>query len=120
MAKKQTLEQLLSIVDEKMVVTFDPKSGAVYIGGERADAAKLNNLKQEAEFFMQSDLWKIINESVKELAHRAMFNADGDLEKLLLKGRSMLYLLDTQKRIVTTFKSFIPKQENMPVGVPRL
>lgn len=110
MAKKD-LEKLLSIVDEKLVITFDSKSGAIYIGGQRADPARLSNLKAEADFLVESDIWKIINESIKELAQRAMFVSDGDLEKLLLKGRSMLYLLDTQNRIVSTLKAFVHKQK---------
>lgn len=102
---KKELNELLSIVDTKLVVTVG-KTG-IYIGGEKADQARLANLKSEAEFFAESDLWKVINETVKVLAERAMF-VDGDSLEFLQKGRSMLYLLDTQKKIVETFKAFVP------------
>lgn len=107
-ALQAEVNKLLSLIDDKAVVTLDSKNGAVYIGGERADQGRLAALKSEAEFFLQSDLWKIINESIKELAQRAMF-VNGESLDDLKKGRSMLYLLDTQNRIVKTFKGFIHK-----------
>ena len=114
MASKE-LHKLLSLVDPKMVVRLDEKSGAVYIGGERADPARLASLKAEAEFFNESDLWKIINQTIRELAQRAMF-VDGKTLEDMQKGRSMLFLLDTQTKIVSTFRNLIHKQ---PVSPPR-
>ena len=105
MARKDELNKLLSVVDEKLIVTAN--KGVIYIGGERADAARLGNLKAEAQFFEESELWKIINQTIRELSQRAMF-VNGDSLEFLQKGRSMLYLLDTQKRIVDTFKTFVP------------
>ncbi len=117
MASTKDLAKLLSVVDPKLVVRLDEKSGAVYIGGERADAARLSSLKAEAEFFAQSDLWKIINQTVRELAQQAMFVNGKTLEDMQ-KGRSMLYLLDTQTKIVTTFQNLIPKSAPIPPRQP--
>ncbi len=107
MARKDELNKLLSIIDTKLVVTED-KAGAIYIGGERADPARLANLHAEAEFFAESDLWAIINQTVRELAHQAMFVSGKEFDDLK-KGRSMLYLLDTQSKIVETFRKTIHK-----------
>lgn len=112
-SKRDELAKLLSVIDENMVVRLDEKAGALFIGGERADAARLANLKAEAEFFAESDLWKIINNTVRELAQKAMF-VDGKGLEDLQKGRSMLYLLSSQNKIVNTFRGFIHKPTLMP------
>lgn len=107
---QKELEKLLSIIDEKMVARFDAKTGAVFIGGERADQARLANLKSEAEFLIQTDLWKILNHSIRQLAEQAMFVSGESLDDMK-KGRSILFMLDSQKRMVELFKSFVLRQE---------
>lgn len=107
---KEKLMQLLSIVDENKIVTFNEKVGAVFIGGERATEGQLLNLKQEAEALMKFDLWALIYETPKKLAHLAMF-VSGESVDDMKKGRSMLYTLSTQKRIIETFKAYNPPKK---------
>ncbi len=97
------LHKLLSVVDPSLVVSVS-KAGIIHIGGKPAEQARLANLKAEAEFLAQSDLWKVINQSVRELAQRAMF-VEGTTLDFLQKGRSVLYTLDSQQKMVDTFKS---------------
>lgn len=101
---KQNMERLLSVVDERMIVTMNDSQKAIFIGGVRAEPGQLKSLKAEAEFFLQSDLWKILNQTPRELAQRAMF-ISGDSIDDMKKGRSMLYLLATQQRILDTLKN---------------
>ena len=101
------LNEMLSVVDPKMVVTFDAKTKQVFIGNELASEGQLMNLKAEAEALSSFQLWGIICESIKALAERAMF-IDGENIDTMRKGRSVLYTLSTQKRIVDTFKSVRP------------
>lgn len=109
------LVALLTVVDDRAVVTFNQKAGAIYIGGERAEPARLQALKAEAEFVLASDVWKIIYESPKELAQRAMFTAGESLDDMR-KGRAILYTLETQKKILDTFISYQqPSQSTPPV-----
>jgi hypothetical protein len=96
------LATLLSIVDEKLIVSAS-KTGTLLIGGERPDDARLANLKEDAEFLMQSDIWKLLYETPKALAEKAMFVDDGKLDTQLLKGRAILYTLATQKKIIGIF-----------------
>ena len=105
---QKRLEGLLSPIDTNLIATFNDRTRQVYIGGILTDEARLANLRSEAEALMEFDLWNIIYETPKALAQKAMFSDDGKLETQLLKGRAMLYLLDTQKRIIDTFKSFKP------------
>lgn len=112
----ERLAALLTTVDEKLVVSMDSRSKALLIGGERPDDARLANLKSEALFLIESDLWKVIYETPKALAEQAMFKDDGKLETQLLKGRAILYTLATQKRIVDIFLKLNPQRELSPTA----
>lgn len=105
---KKTLNNLLSPVDLTAIVTLDKNRGIVYIGGVKADDGRLNNLKAEAEFILQSDIWRLIYETPKELAQRTMF-VSGETLADMQKGKSILYTLSTQKNIVETLKGYIKK-----------
>jgi len=98
---QQKLESLLSVIDTKKIISVD-KAGIVYIGGVQQDKVVLQNLKQEAEMLLASDLWKILYHTPNALAQKAMFKDEGILENQLIKGRAMLYLLDTQLKVLTT------------------
>lgn len=100
----QKLGTLLSVVDVNQIVA--QKGRTLYIGGKMAEEGTLHNLKQEAEYLEASELWKLLNETPKELAQRAMFVDDGTIENQLIKGRAVLYTLATQKKILDLFKSY--------------
>lgn len=102
------LDEMLSPIDTNKIVSFSAKTGAIYIGGERVDDGRLASLKSEAEAIEQFDLWHLLHETPKELAQRSMF-VEGDSMDNLRKGRSMLYTLDTQKRIIDTLKAYVKK-----------
>lgn len=103
------LNDMLSVVDMRQVVTLDKQRGIVFVGGERADEITLSNLKSEAEFLEKSSIWRIMYETPKELAQRAMF-VSGESLADLQKGKSMLYTLAAQKNIIDTFKSYVLKK----------
>lgn len=98
---KDNLSNLLSVVDYKKVISIDKTTGLIYIGGQTVEDSYLKNLKAEAEALLVSDLWKVLYESPKALAEKAMF-VDGKTMDDLVKGRAMLYTLDTLKNILTT------------------
>lgn len=102
---KVKLASLLSVVDMNKIVTIDKVHGIVYIRGQKVEERRLINLKSEAEALSEFDLWHLLSETPKELAHRAMFVA-GDSIDDMKKGRSMLYTLSSQQNIVDMFKSY--------------
>lgn len=102
------VNDLLSPVDLTRIITLNKTQGLIYIGGEKADDLRLQNLKAEAEFLLKSDIWKLLCETPKELAERQMFVASESLDDLK-KGKSMLYLLSTQKNILALLSSYSPK-----------
>lgn len=101
------LNSMLSVVDEKAIISVD-KRGLIYIGGELAPDERLSALKSEAEFFIQSELWKVVCETPRKLAEREMF-VSGDSIDAMKKGRAMLYLLSQQENIIKTLKSWEKK-----------
>lgn len=104
---KDKLNALLSAIDERKVISFNSREKSVYIGGERVSDPKiLTNLKAEADALVNFDLWQVLSETPKKLAQKALFEDDGKSEILHAKGRSMLYLLDTQKNIIATLRSY--------------
>lgn len=108
-AVRKRMDELLSPIDTNKIVAFDKSAGAIIIGGERVDDSRLANLKSEAEALEQFDLWRLLHETPKELAQRALF-VEGDTSDQLRKGRTMLYTLSTQQRIMDTLKSYVPKK----------
>lgn len=104
---EQMLNDMLSNTDYTHLVTID-KNGLVFIGGNRADIGQLGNLKSEAEYIAASNLWKLLCETPKELAQRAIF-VNGETLADLQKGKSILYTLSTQEKILNTFKNYKQK-----------
>lgn len=102
---EREFERLMTSIDSRLIVSATDK--AIYIGGVKADPSQLKNLKSEADFFAESDLWKLLHETPKKLAHLSMFSDDGKLDANLIKGRAILYTLDTQSRILSTFKAVV-------------
>ena len=112
---EQKLNDMLSPVDLRKIVTLDKQRGIIFIGGEKVEDGRLSNLKAEAEFLMNSDIWTLLSETPKELASRSMF-VNGETLADLQKGKSILYMLSTQRNIIETFKAYIAKKP--PEGPP--
>ncbi len=101
---KTMLNDMLSNVDLNSIVSVNPQ-GLIYIGGVRADAGQLSNLKAEAESISSFAIWKLLYETPKKLAEQAMF-VNGETLADLQKGKSILFTLATQSKILDTFKSY--------------
>lgn len=109
---QKEMETLLSPIDTRMIATI--KDRQILIGDERVERPRLLNLKSEAEFLLNSDIWNLLHETPKALAEKAMFTG-GDDTAFMQKGRTMLFTLKTQKNIVDLFASV----ESTPPIPPR-
>lgn len=107
---KKKLNDLLSPVDLHKVVTVNKLAGLIFIGGNKAEEGRLANLKSEAEFILNSEVWQLLKETPKSLAERAMFVSGEGLDDMK-KGRSILYTLSNQQNILEILKSYIPKNK---------
>lgn len=99
----KVLVKMLGFVDYKSVITVS-KSGLMYIGKERIDESKLANLKSEAEFLSKSDIWKLLNETMRYYAYERMFVKSNSIDDIL-SGKMWIYHLDTQEKILTMLKN---------------
>lgn len=107
---KKKVGELLGGVDLEQVVTVDRRMNAILIGGRPAEEGLLNTLRSEVEFLLSSEIWKLIQETPKKLAERALF-LEGENMDSLIKGRAILYTLSTQENIVNKLRDYVKKWE---------
>lgn len=96
---EKKVANLLSVVDWDMVISKDMKTGVLYLGTEPIETARLANLHSEANLIADMDLWKILVHTARGIAHKAMF-VEGENIDAMRKGRSMLYTLDSQEKVI--------------------
>ena len=104
-AVRKRLSELLGFIDERHIVSCNPKTGVIFIGSERIDEGRAQNLKSESEFMLKSDLWKVLNETIRHQAYETMFTKSTSFEDMK-SGKMMLYLLDVQKKVMNIFSSY--------------
>lgn len=101
---EEKLAKLLSPVDPNKILTFNDKTKQIYIGGVLSEDVQLKNLKSEADALASFALWDLLHNSIKSLAEKALF-IEGDNLDTMKKGRTMLFTLSTQKKILDTLRS---------------
>ena len=106
-AVNERLSAILGVLDENRIVTFDPKVGILFLGKDRIDVSRAQNLKAESEMFLQSELWKVFNETIRHHAYETMFIKSTSFEDMK-SGKMLLYLLDVQRKIMEIFKAYRP------------
>lgn len=97
------LQDLLTPINWSYVVKYNPTNKVLTIGDLPVEAARLANLRAEAQFIMESDLWKLLNETPRAEAHNSMF-VKGETLDDMKKGKSMLFILKQQQNIVDIFR----------------
>ena len=102
---EKKVSEMMSIVDWRKVATFSERQGLIYIGGIKCEAPQILALKAEAEQLKASEIWKLLYETPNALAQKTMFETGGDVDAFL-KGRAMIYHLDSQKKIIDLFCSY--------------
>ncbi len=107
------LSRMLGIIDPKLIVTFNKEKGIAFIGGEKALPDKLVNLKSESEFILQSEIWKLMNETIRHMAYEIMFTKSTSFDDVR-SGKMLLYHLDVMKKLMDSFKSY----QHMPLQRP--
>ncbi len=108
MKSKKLLSDLLGAVDERKVITYNKKTGSIFIEGKKIEEHQIMSLKAEAEYLLKSDLWQIINQTLKLQAERTMFENSTTFQDVL-NGKMMLYNLSFQNNILNIFASYTPK-----------
>lgn len=100
--------ELLGVVDENKIITYDKTGHNVFIGGKLIDERRSLNLRSEAEFILQSDLGAILFETPRKIAEEVMFNKSQNFDDMR-NGKSILYTVSLQNKILEIFKMYTPK-----------
>ena len=107
---EQKVAQLLSFADLNKIVTYNKDAGIIFIGSRRLEPAEIVALKGEADFLLQSNLWSIIGETLKDIACKTMFEKSTTFDDMR-SGKMMLYNLSIQNNILNIFKNYAPKKK---------
>lgn len=78
----------------------------LYEDGAVMSPQALHSLKEEVKFLEQSIIWKHLNANLVRNAQIIMFEKSESLIDLRI-GKTMLYTLDTQKKILENIKKSI-------------
>ncbi len=100
----ERISSLLGIVDERKVVREDKLRKFIFIGDEQITPERRHNLQQEAEVITQTELWSLMENTIRKSAHNKLMVEAKDLNDLLA-GKMALYNLDLLKKILTVFLS---------------
>lgn len=96
-------KRLMPIIVPEDSIGFT-RNGDVYIGGKKAIALQLKNLKEEIKFLEESSLWKIINSHLNSVAEKRIVLESKDFHDVLI-GKMILYTFDVQNKIIEKIKS---------------
>lgn len=107
----EKLAKLLGAVDENFVVTYDKKTGLVFMGGVKLDEYQIMNLKSEAEAIAQMQIWKTLSETLKQQAQKTIFENSTEWADVM-NGKMMLYNLSLQQKILDIFRNYKPKAKS--------
>lgn len=104
LSEKSLLEMLLP-ANVQFVIRVDERTKRLVLNGEMLDDATLGNLHAEAMSLVSSNLWNILHNTPKKLAEEALFIKSESLADLQ-KGKTMLYTLATQQKILDILTSY--------------
>ncbi len=105
------ISNLFGFGDEKQVITHSKQTNQFFVGGIAIDDSRVANLRSEAEFFLASDMWKIINETLRDVACKVMFEKSTSFDDMK-NGKSILYTLSFQNNTLNLLKNYKPKRNN--------
>lgn len=94
-----TLKYLLNAVLISDVIKFDKKTGVVYINNQVVTKDEARNLRNEADYFQKSRLWKILIDSPAREAEKKIFIHSLTVMDSVA-GKTMLYNVDVQRKIL--------------------
>lgn len=93
----------LPALDEQSILTLEKTSTGqitkVLVGKKEAPIQMLKDLKHEAGMLMNTKLWVLFQETIKDQAYRTMFEKSESFDDMKT-GKAMLYSLGVQKNIV--------------------
>src|SRR3990167_10119432 len=87
------VKDLFNSIDENDILAFG-KRGGVYLKGKKLDIESVMIIKEEADKFSNSTIWKLIEKQVKFAANLRMYNKSLSPEDMIA-GKMALFVLKT-------------------------
>ena len=97
------LRNVFRTVTDKMVMTYDSKSGVAYLGGDPIGSPEMRNLKEEVKLFERMELKKIIMNTLAHQANEIMTKQATSYEDMR-HGKMILHTLGVQEGILNTIE----------------
>lgn len=102
--KNWLLKHLLNAVISESVATYT-KEGKLCVGGQEITPDEAQNLVAEIQFIEKTRFWEICQNTIKDQAHKSMFENAKTLDDLFW-GKALLYNLDLQNQVLNIIKSY--------------
>ncbi len=96
------LKSLFPIFQVENVLSF--KKDGVYLGEKKIDEKLLDRLKADARMYHNTELWKIMSETLMQDAQIRMFNNATDFQDML-NGKMVLYTIDIQQKMIEKLRA---------------
>lgn len=106
--KNKLLKEYFCAVVPEDVIIFD-KIGQIWINGQKQTVGEISSLYEEAKFFKESRLYKILINHLKVMAMEVMYNKSESYDDMR-NGKMMLYNLSVQQNIVNNILKFGKKK----------
>ena len=105
--KNRLIKHLFNTVTIGDIVTYD-KGGSIYVDKQKLSQTEIDILGREARDFMESRLYKVLYGTVKDKAHKTMFQKSVTFDDMV-SGKMILLSLDLQQKIINTFQHLLQK-----------
>lgn len=102
--KNWLLKGLFCTVDIDQVITQN-KLGLLFINNEQISIGEVQSLKEEIKFIKSTRLWRILTESLRDQAHKIMFEKSTTFDDMK-SGKMMLYNLRVQENILKIIEEY--------------
>ena len=99
----ESIKPKLCIPDIHNIFTWNTTQKVAYLGGEPLNDNEKKGLQEEVKYLENTRLWKVMTDTLAELARQTMFEKSQIFEDMRT-GKSILLAIDIQKKIMANIR----------------
>ena len=99
------LVKSLPEIDYEKIITYNEKTGQVFLANQPINERELASLKEEVSFLERTVVWQIITNTLYSQAQQIMFQKSTNFEDMR-SGKAMLRNIEIQHNIFNIIKGF--------------
>lgn len=99
------LVKSLPEIDYEKIITYNEKTGQVFLANQPINERELASLKEEVSFLERTVVWQIITNTLYSQAQQIMFQKSTNFEDMR-SGKAMLRNIEIQQNIFNIIKGF--------------